>query len=63
MSYSLAAAAQASVMAEQRVLDLREIPENLRRDRDSWRDQARLALPTPQPAAPTPRQEWLRRAG
>jgi hypothetical protein len=63
MSYSLAAAAQASVMAEQRVLDLREILENLRRDRDSWRDQARLALPTPQPAAPTPRQKWLRRAG
>jgi hypothetical protein len=63
MSYSLAAAAQATVMAEQRVLDLREILENLRRDHDSWRDQARLALPTPPPAAPTPPQKWLRRAG
>jgi hypothetical protein len=46
----LADAEQRAAIAEQRVLDLRDTIDDLRRDRDIWREQAqRLALPAQQP--------------
>jgi hypothetical protein len=52
----LAEAHQRAALAELEVSLLRATTEDLRRDRDSWREQAqRLALPAP---TPTARKRW-----
>ena len=52
----LAEAHQRAALAELEVSLLRATTEDLRRDRDSWREQAqRLALPAP---TPTARSRW-----
>jgi hypothetical protein len=46
--------------AEERLTELKAMVEDLRRDRDAWRDQAqKLALPTP----PMTLWRWLRTTG
>jgi hypothetical protein len=51
-----------AVLAEQRLADLKAMLDELRTERDAWREQAqRLALPAPAPAMTWWR--WLRSTG
>jgi hypothetical protein len=51
-----------AVLAEQRLADLKAVLDDMRTDRDHWREQAqRLALPAPAPAMTWWR--WLRSTG
>jgi hypothetical protein len=55
----LAMAQQHAAQAEERLSELKAMLEDMRSDRDAWRDQAqRLALPSPQPSLSWWR--WLR---
>ena len=57
-----AEAHQRAALAELEVSLLRATTEDLRRDRDSWREQAqRLALPAPTPTARSKRWWWRSR--
>jgi hypothetical protein len=59
---ALAMAHQRTAQAEERLSELKAMLEDLRQDRDAWRDQAqRLALPSPQPSLSWWR--WLRTSG
>jgi hypothetical protein len=52
-----------AALAEQRLADLKAMLEEMRSERDAWREQAqRLALPKPEPAAMT-WWRWLRFTG
>jgi len=58
----LAEASRRAALAELEVNLLRGTIEDLRRDRDSWREQAqRLALPAPTPTARSKRWWWRTR--
>src|SRR5437016_3743298 len=60
---ALASAHQRAALAEERLSDLKAVLEDMRADRDAWRDQAqRLALPKPY-AAPMSWWRWLRSTG
>jgi hypothetical protein len=48
-------------LAEERLTELKAMLEDMRRDRDAWREQAQTRLLAP-PAAPTPWWRWGRRA-
>jgi hypothetical protein len=59
---ALAMAHQRTAQAEERLAELKAMLEDLRQDRDAWRDQAqRLALPSPQSSRSWWR--WLRSTG
>jgi hypothetical protein len=49
-------------LAEERLSELRAMLEDMRRDRDAWREQAQTRL-LPAPAAPTSWWHWLRTTG
>jgi hypothetical protein len=49
-------------LAEERLTELKEMLEDMRRDRDAWREQAQTRL-LPAPAAPMSRWRWLRTTG
>ena len=49
-------------LAEERLTDLKAMLEDLRRDRDAWREQAQTRL-LPAPAAPMSWWRWLRTTG
>ena len=49
-------------LAEQRLAELKAILEDMRRDRDAWREQAQTRL-LPAPAAPMSWWRWLRTTG
>ena len=49
-------------LAEQRLTDLKAILEDMRRDRDAWREQAQTRL-LPAPAVPLSWWRWLRTTG
>jgi hypothetical protein len=55
-------AQQRTAQAEERLSELKAMLEDMRSDRDAWRDQAqRLTLPSPQPSLSWWR--WLRSTG
>jgi hypothetical protein len=55
---------QRAELAEERLSELKTILEDLRCDRDAWRDQAqRLALPKTADAKPMSLWRWLRSTG
>jgi hypothetical protein len=59
---ALAMAQQRTAQAEERLSELKAMLEDMRSDRDAWRDQAqRLTLPSPQPSLSWWR--WLRSTG
>jgi hypothetical protein len=59
---ALATAQQRAAQAEERLSELKAMLEDMRSDRDAWRDQAqRLALPSPTPTVSWWR--WLRSTG
>ena len=47
-------------LAEERLTELKAMLEDMRRDRDAWREQAQTRLLAP-PAAPTSWWPWLRK--
>jgi hypothetical protein len=49
-------------LAEERLTDLKAMLEDMRRDRDAWREQAQTRM-LPAPAAPTSLWRWLRTTG
>jgi hypothetical protein len=49
-------------LAEERLTELKAMLEDMRRDRDAWREQAQTRL-LPAPAAPTSWWRWLRTTG
>jgi hypothetical protein len=49
-------------LAEERLTDLKAMLEDMRRDRDAWREQAQTRM-LPAPAAPTSWWRWLRTTG
>jgi hypothetical protein len=49
-------------LAEERLTDLKAMLEDMRRDRDAWREQAQTRL-LPAPAATMSWWRWLRKAG
>lgn len=49
-------------LAEERLTELKAILEDMRRDRDAWREQAQMRL-LPAPAAPSTWWRWLRTTG
>jgi hypothetical protein len=49
-------------LAEERLADLKAMLEDMRRDRDAWREQAQTRL-LPAPAAPMSWWPWRRTAG
>ena len=49
-------------LAEERLSELRALFEDMRRDRDAWREQAQTRL-LPGPAAPMSWWRWLRTTG
>ena len=49
-------------LAEERLSELKAMLEDLRRDRDAWREQAQTRL-LPEPAARMTRWPWRRTAG
>ena len=49
-------------LAEQRLSDLKAMLEDMRRDRDAWREQAQTRL-LPAPAVPLSWWRWLRTTG
>jgi hypothetical protein len=49
-------------LAEERLSELKAMLEDMRRDRDAWREQAQTRL-LPAPAAPTSWWRWLRTNG
>jgi hypothetical protein len=49
-------------LAEERLTDLKAMLEDMRRDRDAWREQAQTRL-LPAPAAPMSWWRWLRTTG
>jgi hypothetical protein len=49
-------------LAEERLTDLKAILEDMRRDRDAWREQAQTRL-LPAPAATMSWWRWLRKTG
>jgi hypothetical protein len=60
---ALAIAHQRAALAEERLTELKALLEDMRADRDAWRDQAqRLALPAPAPE-PMTLWRWLRSTG
>jgi hypothetical protein len=50
------------VLAEERLTELKAILEDMRRDRDAWREQAQMRL-LPAPTTPTTWWRWLRTTG
>jgi hypothetical protein len=63
-STALAIAQQRAVLAEERLTEFKAMLEDMRCDRDAWRDQAqRLALPKPAEPTPVSWWRWLRSAG
>ena len=50
------------VLAEERLTELKAMLEDMRRDRDAWREQAQTRL-LPAPAAPLSWWRWLRKTG
>jgi len=51
-----------AALAEERLTELKSMLEDMRRDRDAWREQARTRL-LPAPAAPMSWWRWLRTTG
>jgi hypothetical protein len=49
-------------LAEERLSELKTMLEDMRRDRDAWREQAQMRL-LPAPAAPMSWWGWLRSTG
>jgi hypothetical protein len=49
-------------LAEERLTELKAMLEDMRRDRDAWREQAQTRL-LPAPAAPSSWWRWLRKTG
>ncbi len=49
-------------LAEERLTELKAMLEDMRRDRDAWREQAQTRL-LPSPAAPMSWWRWLRTTG
>ena len=49
-------------LAEERLTELKAMLEDMRRDRDAWREQAQTRM-LPAPAAPTSWWRWLRTTG
>jgi hypothetical protein len=49
-------------LADERLTELKAMLEDMRRDRDAWREQAQTRL-LPPPAAPTSLWRWLRTTG
>jgi hypothetical protein len=49
-------------LAEERLTELKAMLEDMRRDRDAWREQAQMRL-LPAPAAPMSWWRWLRTTG
>jgi hypothetical protein len=49
-------------LAEERLTELKAILEDMRRDRDAWREQAQMRM-LPPPAAPRTWRRWLRPTG
>jgi hypothetical protein len=49
-------------LAEERLSELKAMLEDMRRDRDAWREQAQTRL-LPAPAAPVSWWGWLRSTG
>jgi hypothetical protein len=49
-------------LAEERLSELKAMLEDMRRDRDAWREQAQTRL-LPVPAAPTSWWRWVRTTG
>ena len=49
-------------LAEERLSELKAVLEDMRRDRDAWREQAQTRL-LPAPAAPMSWWRWLRTTG
>jgi hypothetical protein len=49
-------------LAEERLSELKAMLEDMRRDRDAWREQAQMRL-LPPPAAPMSWWRWLRSTG
>jgi hypothetical protein len=49
-------------LAEERLTELKAMLEDMRRDRDAWREQAQTRL-LPAPAAPMSWWRWLRTTG
>lgn len=61
---ALATAQQRAALGEERLSELKAMLEDLRCDRDAWRDQAqRLALPKASEAKPLSLWRWLRWTG
>ena len=50
------------VLAEERLTELKAMLEDMRQDRDAWREQAQTRM-LPAPAAPTSLWRWLRTTG
>jgi hypothetical protein len=50
------------ILAEERLSALKAMLEDMRRDRDAWREQAQTRL-LPAPVAPTSWWPWRRTAG
>jgi hypothetical protein len=48
-------------LAEERLIELKAMLEDMRRDRDAWREQAQTRLLAP-PATAAPWWRWVRRA-
>jgi hypothetical protein len=60
---ALAAATQRAAVAEERLAELKTLLEDMRRDRDAWRDQAQgRLLPRPE-TKPMTWWRWLRTTG
>jgi hypothetical protein len=61
---AFATAQQRAALAEERLSELKAMLEDLRCDRDAWRDQAqRLALPKVPDSKPMSLWRWLRSTG
>jgi hypothetical protein len=57
---AFAAAQQRAATAEERLAELKALLEDMRRDRDAWRDQAQGRLLPRAPAAKMSWWRWLR---
>ena len=62
MQRALAVAQQRAAQAEERLAELKALVDDLRRDRDAWREQAQARV-LPAPGAKMSWWRWLRSTG